>query len=98
MVRGAKQMITLNKPISVGFTILEISKLIMYRFFYEYLKPKYGDKYKLLFMDTDSLCCHIETEDLYADMAKNIELFDTSNFETTHPLYFSLKSSRFRKI
>jgi len=43
MVRGAKQTITLNKPISVGFTILEISKLIMYRYFYDYLKPKYGD-------------------------------------------------------
>jgi len=57
LVRGAKQTITLNKPISAGFTILEISKLIMYRFFYDYLKPKYGDKCKLLFTDTDSLCC-----------------------------------------
>jgi len=44
-------------------------------------------------MDTDSLCCHIETEDLYADMAENIELFDTSNFETTHSLY-SLQNNR----
>jgi len=86
MVSGAKQTITLNKPISVGFAILEISKLTMYRFFYEYLKLKYGDKCKLLFTDTDSLCCHIETDDLYADMAENIELFDTSNFETTHSL------------
>jgi len=65
----------------------------MYRFFYDYLKPKYGDKCKLLFTDTDSLCCHIETEDLYADMAENNELFDTSNFETTHALY-SLKNHR----
>jgi len=69
IVRGAKQTITLNKPISVGFTILEISKLIMYKFYYDYLKPKYGDKCKLLFTDTDSLCCHIQTGDLYADMA-----------------------------
>jgi len=97
MVRGAKQTITLNKPISVGFTILEISKLIMYKFYYDYLKPKYGDKCKLLFTDTDSLCCHIQTGDLYADMSENIDLFDTSNFETTHPL-FPPKSSRFRKI
>jgi len=87
MVRGAKQTITLNKPISVGFTILEISKLIMYRFYYDYLKPKNGDKCKLLFMDTDSLCCHIQTEDLYADMAEYIDHFYTSNFEATHPLY-----------
>jgi len=64
MVRGAKQTITLNKPISVGFTILEISKLIMYKFYYDYLKPKYGDKCKLLFTDADSLCCHIQTGDL----------------------------------
>jgi len=65
----------------------------MCRFFYDYLKPKYGDKCKMLFTDTDSLCCHIETEDLYADMAENIELFDTSNFGTTHPLY-SLQNHR----
>jgi len=97
MVRGAKQTITINKPISVGFTILEISKLIMYRFYYDYLKAKYGDKCKLLFTDTDSLCCHMQTEDLYADMAENIHHFDTSNFETTHPLY-SLQNQCFRKI
>jgi len=60
----------------------------MYKFYYDYTKPKYGDKCKLLFTDTDSLCCHIEAEDLYADMAENIEHFDTSNFETSHPLYF----------
>jgi len=47
----------------------------------------------LLFTDTDSLCRHIETEDLYADMAENIDLFDTSNFETPHPLY-SLQNHR----
>ena len=59
----------------------------MYEIYYDYLKPKYLDRCKLLFTDTDSFCCHIQTEDLYKDMAKNIELFDTSNFEQTHPLY-----------
>ena len=58
----------------------------MYEFYYDYLKPKYMDRCKLLFTDTDSFCCHIQTEDLYKDMAENIELFDTSNFEQTHPL------------
>ena len=82
LVRGARQRVRLNKPISAGFSILEISKLIMY-----YLKPKYLDRCKLLFTDTDSFCCHIQTEDLYEDMAENIESFDTSNFEETHPLY-----------
>jgi len=77
----------LNKPISVGFSILEISKLIMYEFYYDHLKPKYLDRCKLLFTDTNSFCCHIQTEDLYKNMAENIELFDTTNFEQTHPLY-----------
>ena len=87
LVRGARQRVTLNKPISVGFSILEISKLVMYEFYYDYLKPKYSDRCKLLFTDTDSFCCHIQTEDLYKDMSQNLDLFDTSNFETTHPLY-----------
>jgi len=60
----------------------------MYEFFYEYLKPKYGDKCKLLFTDTNSFSCHIETEDLYANMTENIYLFDTSNFETAYLLYY----------
>ena len=87
LVRWAYQRVTPNKPISVGFSILEISKLIMYEFYYDYLKPTYLDRCKLLFTDTDSFCCHIQTEDLYNDMGENIELFDTSNFEQTHPLY-----------
>ena len=49
LVRGARQRVTLNKPISVGFSILEISKLVMYEFYYDYLKPKYSDRCKLLF-------------------------------------------------
>jgi len=85
LVRGACQRVTLNKPISVGFSILEISKLVMFE--YDYLKPKYSDRCKLLFTHTDSFCCHIQTEDLYKNMSQNLDLFDTSNFETTHPLY-----------
>ena len=87
MVRGARQRVTLNKPISVGFAILELSKLIMYQFYYDHLKPKYGDNCTLLFTDTDSFCCLIQTHDIYRDMGEHIELFDTSNFEATHPLY-----------
>jgi len=87
MVRVARQRVTLHKPISVGFSILEISKLIMYQFYYGYLKPKYGDKCTLLFTDTDSFCCHIQTEDLYQDMSENLDLFNTSNFNKEHSLY-----------
>ena len=87
MVRAARQSVMLNKPISVGFAVLELSKLIMYRFYYDHLKPKYGDRCKLLFTDTDSFCCEIQTRDLYADMADDIDLYDTSNFDPKHPQY-----------
>ena len=87
MVRAGRHKVTLNKPIAVGFAILELSRLIMYKFYYEYFKPKYGDRCRLLFTDTDSLCCEIQTQDLYQDMAQNIDLFDTSNFNPSHHLY-----------
>jgi len=66
----------------------------MYKFYYETLKPKYGDRLKLLFTDTDSLCCVIETKDLYRDMEEDIDFYDTSNFDPTHPLY-SKSNQRF---
>ena len=87
MVRAARTKVLLNKPIAVGFCILELSKLVMYRFYYDYLKPKYGSDLKLLFTDTDSFCCEIRTQDLYRDMSEAIDHFDTSNFEPKHPLY-----------
>ena len=87
MVRGARLKVKLDKPIAVGFTILEISKLIMYRFYYEYLKAKYVERCTLLFTDTDSLCCLIETQDLYEDMSENLDHFDTSNFASNHAQY-----------
>ena len=55
MVRAARNKVTLNKPIAVGFSFLEISKYIMYQFYYEHLKAKYGDRCTLLFTDTDSV-------------------------------------------
>jgi len=57
------------------------------------MKRKYGDKCSLLFTDTDSLCMAIETDDLYADMGRDLEFFDTSNFERDHEL-FSNKNHR----
>ena len=57
LVRGARQKITLNKPIADGFTILELSKLIMHTFYYDHLKSKYADRCRILFTNTDSLCC-----------------------------------------
>ena len=89
MVRSARTKVTLNKPITVGFAILEISKYIMYSFYYDHLKHKYGDRCSLLFTDTDSLCCEIQTDDLYSDMGDSLDLYDTSNFDPTLPQYSS---------
>jgi len=87
MIRAARTKVKLNKPIAVGFAILEISKCIMYGFYYDHLKARYRDCCSLLFTDTDSLCCEIQTDDLYADMGDSLDLYDTSNFAPGHPQY-----------
>ena len=71
----------LNKQIAVGFCVLEISKLIMYRFYYKVLKAKYGEKCTLLFTDTNSLCREIGTRDLYEDFGEILDELDTSNYQ-----------------
>ena len=82
-----KTKVKMNKPIYVGMTILDIRKTLMYEFWYGYLKPKYGDKIKLCYMDTDSLISFIKTEDFYEDVANNVEKrFDTSNYEVDRPV------------
>ena len=81
-----KTKLVFNKPVYLGMCILDLSKTIMYNFHYNYIKPKYGEKVKLLFTDTDSLAYLIETEDFYKDIAPDVrERFDTSNFPKNHP-------------
>ena len=76
-----KVEVKMNKPIYLGQAILDISKTLMYEFWYNYIKPMYSDKAKLCYTDTDSLVIHIKTEDFYKDIAKDVErLFDTSNY------------------
>ena len=71
-----------KKPVYPGLSVLEISKTRMYDFWYEYMKPKYGDNVKLCYTDTDSFTMHIKTGDLYKDIANDVEKrFDTSNSE-----------------
>ena len=82
-----KTKVKMNKPISLGLSILEISKTLKYEFWYDYMKPKYGDNVKLCYMDTDSFIMHIKTEDFYKDIADDVEKrFDTSNYEINRPL------------
>ena len=79
--------VKMNKPIYLGLPILEISKLLMCEFWYDYIKPKYGDNVKLCYMDTDSFIMYIKTEDFYKDIAGDVEKrFDISNYECDRPL------------
>ena len=86
LVNRYKNKIQLDRPIYTGFAVLELSKLHMQKFHYDYIKNKYGDKARLLFTDTDSLAYHIETEDLYQDMYDNKNEFDLSNFKNLNTL------------
>ena len=82
-----KIKVTMNKPVYLGLSILEISKTLMYEFWYDYVKPKYQDNAKLCYMDTDSFIINIKTEDFYEDIADDVEeTFDTSNYEVNRPL------------
>ena len=80
-----KIKVVMNKPVYLGQAILDLSKIIMYEFHYDYMVPKYGlEKLKLCYMDTDSLVNDIKTEDFYEDIANDVEArFDTSGYSKT---------------
>ena len=86
-VHSLKTRLFLNRPIYVGFAVLDGSKLLMYDFHYIFIINKYGDRAKLLFTDTDSLCYEIQTYDLYRDMMDDQHLYDTSGYKKDHFLY-----------
>ena len=77
-----KTEVKMNKPIYLGQAVLDISKTLMFEFWYDYLKPMYGDKIRLCYTDTDSFIMHIKTEDFYKDISADVDKrFDTSNFD-----------------
>ena len=87
IIKMKKVKVKMNKPIYLGLSILEISKIIMYEFCYDYMKRKYGDMVKLSYMDTDSLVMNVKTKDFYKDIAQDVEeRFDTSNYGVDKPL------------
>ena len=63
-----KTEVKMNKPIYLGLSVLDISKLALYEYWYDYVKPKYGDKAKMHYMDTDSFIVHAKSEHIYADL------------------------------
>ena len=82
-----KTKVKMNKPIYLSLSILEISKTLMYEFWYDYMKPKYNDNVKLCYTDTDSFIINIKTNDFYEDIASDVEnSFDTLNYEVKRPL------------
>ena len=82
-----KTRVKMNKPIYLELSILDISKILMYEFWYDYMKPKYGNRVKLCYMDTDSFIMSIKTNDFYKDIANDVEKrFDTSNYELNRQL------------
>ena len=77
-----KIKVVMNKPVYLGQAILDLSKIIMYEFHYDYMIPKYGENIKLCYMDTDSYVYNIKTEDFYKDIAEDVEArFDTSGYK-----------------
>ena len=75
----------MNKPVCLGLSILELSKILMCGFWYDY--AKYVEKAKLCYMDADSFIAYIKTDDIYKDIAEDVETrFDTSNYELDEPL------------
>ena len=82
-----KIKVKIKKPVYLGLTILEISKTQMYKFWYDYIKPKYQNNAKLCYMDTGSLIINIKTEDFYESIANDVEKrFDASNYDVNRPL------------
>ena len=72
----------MNKPVYLGLSIVDLSKVLMYEFSYDYVKPRYGEKAKLCYMDTDSFIAYIKTGDIYKEIAEDVETrFHTSNYE-----------------
>ena len=71
----------MNKPIYLGQAVLDINKTLMHEFWYDYIKPMYGDDVKLCYMDTDSFVRMIKTDYLFKDINNDVEKWlDTSNF------------------
>ena len=60
----------MNKPVHLGLSILVLSKILMYEFWYDYVKPKYGEKAKMCYMDTNIFIVYINTDDIYKDIQK----------------------------
>jgi len=94
LVRMSNKKIKLSKPMYGGFTVLELSKHLMYDFYYNYLKNKYGNNLRLLMTDTDSLCIEVKCHDFYSHMKEDSDKYDTSDFAADNPYGIQLKNKK----
>ena len=77
----------MNKQVYLRLSILEITKSLMYEFWYDYIKSKYQSNSKLCYIDSDSSIINFKTDDFHEDIADDVEKrFDTSNYEVNRPL------------
>ena len=95
-VHCSKKVMTLNKPICVGFCILELSKLLMYQFHYNYVLKTFDAK--LLFTDTDSLVYEIKSGNVYDQCLKDKHLFDFSGYPKNSVYYCVLNKKVLGKM
>ena len=87
IIEMRKVKFKMNKPIYLGLSILELNKITMYEFWYNYVKVKYEDRVKLCYMDTDSFVLNVRIKDFYKDISEDVkDRFDTSNFKCDRPL------------
>ena len=86
-IRKHKFTLTLNKPPYVGMWKLDLSKVLMYELYYDYIKNEHGNKPTLLFVDTGSLMYELKTKDILEDFSKDKKLSDYSNYSTKSKCY-----------
>ena len=86
-VEKEKAVVELNKPIYMGLSILDYSKVHMYSFYYDVLRPKYQDDIKLIYTDTDSFVIQVMTDDLFQDFKDLSDYMDFSDYPKSHPNY-----------
>ena len=97
IIEMKKTKVKMNKPIYLGLSILEISMILMYEFWYDCMKPIYDNNVKLCYMDTDSFIVDIKTNDFYKDIANDVEnRFDTSSYEINRPLPMGKNNQSYR--
>ena len=93
-----KSRMVLNRLIYVGMCVLDLSKHLMYNFYYNNVKKQYGVNVNLLYTDTDSLLLEIKTENVYINMQNDVDAYDTSNYPPDHFLHSMKNKKVLRKM